>query len=172
MSVIVKHPYFWVGVIAGWILFNILSLRTAEKEKYKPYPKASVIPAAEKMLQSFLSGRLLPLEEVFPDCTSAAERGRKAWESCAYWLVDIYASYRYLSTPMEAFFDMVDSYWGKDSGPAGKMLAFNEILNRSTNYYTISGMPYSEHQKLDRTPLYQMTLLIVDSYEDSVYKVK
>ena len=130
MSEIVKHPFFWVGVIAGWILFNILSLRAAEKEKHKPYPKASVIPAAEKMLKSFLS------------------------------------------TPMEAFFDMVDSYWGIDSAPAGKMLAFNEILNRSTNYYTIGGMPYSEHQKLDRTPLYQMTRLIVDSYEDSVYKVK
>lgn len=172
MGSIVKHPYFWMGILAGWLLFNIVSSFKADKEKYKCYPKNESIEAAKKMLQAYCDGHLLPLEAVYPNCSSAAERGRKAWESCAYWLVDVYATYTYLSAPIDEFFNMVESYWGKNSAPYIKMQAFNEILNRSTNYFTIGGMPYPEYKKLDRTPLYQMTRLIVDSFEDSVYKVK
>ena len=172
MEQIIKHPYFWIGIIVGWILFIILSIRNAEREKRKYYPNDASIEATKKMLQSYSSGRLLPLEEVYPNCPGAAERGRKAWESCAYWLVDVYVTYTYLSAPIDVFFKMVESYWGENSAPYIKMQAFNEILNRSTNYYTIGGMPYPQFKHLDRTPLYQMTRLIVDSYEDIVYRVK
>ena len=173
MGPLIKHPYFWIGVLAGWILFVVLSERRAEKEKYKQYPTiAAGIAATKKMLQSYQEGRLLPLAEVYPNCSNSANKGRKAWEGCAFWLVDVYATYSYRSVPIDAFFLMVEAYWGKDSAPLIKMQAFNEILNRSTKYYTNRGLPYHNIKDIDRTELYSMTQLIVDSFEDFVYEVK
>ena len=113
---------------------------------------------------------MLPLEDVYKSSTNE-ELGYLAWKGCAFWLADVYASYTYRSVPIDDFFRMVESYWGTGAVYI-KMQAFNEILNRSSNYFTKSGMPYRDLRKQDRSALYQMTQYIVDSFEKNVYRVQ
>lgn len=171
MESIIKHPYFIIGVLGG--LFFSFIIRFFAKERQKEKHNRIIyngISATKKMLQSYQEGTLLPLKQIYPSCCDDVAQGRRAWEGCAFWLADVYASYSYSTDTIDLFFGMIAAYWGYGA-PYIKLKAYNEILNRSTKYYTDRGLPYHNPNHLDRTLLYQMTQLIVDSYDDRVYRV-
>lgn len=163
----IKHPFFWFGMIAAWILSTLL---TQYKNEKKNRAINAGIASTKIMLKAYQEGRLLSLTDVYLN-TATNDLGYQAWKGCAFWLADVYASYTYRSAPIDDFFNMVESYWGTGA-PYIKMQAFNEILNRSTNYFTKGGMPYRDLKQQDRSSLYQMTQYIVDSFEKSVYRIK
>ena len=167
MTEILKHPYFWFGIITAWILSILLTqYRNVKKDK----AIKEGIASTKKMLQAYQEGRLVSLTDVYLN-TDTKDLGYQAWKGCAFWLADVYASYMYRDTPIDDFFNMVESYWGTGA-PYIKMQAFNEILNRSTNYFTKDGKQYRDIKQQDRSSLYQMTQYIVDSFEKNVYRIE
>lgn len=167
MEYLLKHPVFWAGVIAALVGKLVIESFLRVFRPSNSWNGATV----ESLVKKMKGGASIDLDKEFPpegrkDKTTA---GYRAWRTMAYWLAATYADYRYAGETVTDFWNLVRYCFGEGAAYS-KMRALDEIINRSTKYYTKDGRPYDRIQDQDRTELYKMVGLITDSFAPEVYE--
>lgn len=170
---LLENPKFILGVIAGLIFSFFFGHFMREREASNMISSAHASKErVNKMLSSVCGGEKLDLADYYKQPRFSKVKhsvGYLAWRDLALWLACVYDEYAYSDSPIDEYFSLARTIFGKSCAYA-KLEALNETLNYSTAYILPGWPNQSEKKEICKKSLFKMVFMIVDSYSDEVYE--
>lgn len=165
------HPVFWVGVVAGaFLLFFIYFAYPHVFEKTLYHVSRSHV---DELIERMHRGEKIDVSVEFapPKKDKEPKPARYyAWRCFAYWIADQCASYQYSPKKAADILLLGKVCFGEKGVAYTKLVAMEEILNRSTKYYLDKNRNlYRKKEDGDFSKLYQMVDIIVESTYPDIY---